>query len=173
MNPNLSVNVRFLQNEKAIQKILLKVGFDYPACGFVCSKLYVDGWKVKRAMLAYEGIDMPSLRTLQRLIKKYSQNRLTLRGLQDAYLLRHPRVLLDKVKKKRHIYLVINPKLRWRVLVRDGFCCVACGGVPPEVKLHVDHIVPRTKGGTNRFDNLQTLCSLCNLGKCDILESVK
>ncbi|KKL78500.1 hypothetical protein LCGC14_2024260 [marine sediment metagenome] len=63
----------------------------------------------------------------------------------------------------------IRHRLRAAVLAAHDGLCFYCG----EPAEHVDHIVPRTKGGTNRFDNLQTLCSLCNLGKCDILESVK
>lgn len=60
-----------------------------------------------------------------------------------------------------------KPSLRWQVLHRDGHRCVACGrrGGDDDVVLHVDHIVPRSKGGKDTLDNLQTLCSLCNLGK--------
>ncbi len=59
-------------------------------------------------------------------------------------------------------------RLRWRVLQRDRFTCCACG-VSPAIKagteLHVDHVRPWSKGGETILENLQTLCSKCNLGK--------
>ena len=65
----------------------------------------------------------------------------------------------------------INLRLRFRVLQRDNFKCCACGASPakdPAVELHVDHITPWAKGGETVFENLQTLCSKCNLGKSDM-----
>jgi hypothetical protein len=62
-------------------------------------------------------------------------------------------------------------RLRWRVLHRDRFTCVACGASPaltPGTELHVDHIVPWSKGGDTILENLQSLCSSCNLGKSNI-----
>ena len=35
--------------------------------------------------------------------------------------------------------------------------------------LDVDHIIPWSKGGETTIENLQTLCSKCNLGKSNIL----
>ena len=64
----------------------------------------------------------------------------------------------------------ISDKLRYTVLKRDHFKCCACGASPakdPSVELHIDHIVPVAKGGETSLDNLQTLCSKCNLGKGD------
>ena len=58
--------------------------------------------------------------------------------------------------------------LRYKVLNRDKFKCVRCGASPatdPTCKLHIDHIVPFSKEGKTTFDNLQTLCEKCNLGK--------
>ena len=66
----------------------------------------------------------------------------------------------------------INLRLRFRVMQRDNFKCCMCGASPakdPAVVLHIDHIVPWAKGGETTFDNLQTLCSKCNLGKSDLL----
>jgi len=60
--------------------------------------------------------------------------------------------------------------IRLQVLNRDSFRCIFCGRSPATevgVKLHIDHIVPFSKGGKSTLDNLQTLCSDCNLGKSD------
>lgn len=62
----------------------------------------------------------------------------------------------------------INLKLRFTVLQRDCFRCCSCGASPaknPEIELHIDHIIPWSKGGETELENLQTLCSKCNLGK--------
>lgn len=66
----------------------------------------------------------------------------------------------------------INLRLRFMVMQRDNFKCCTCGASPakdPSVELHIDHIIPWSKGGETVLDNLQTLCSKCNLGKSDIM----
>jgi hypothetical protein len=55
--------------------------------------------------------------------------------------------------------------LRFQVLRRDGFACTYCGRQAPQVKLHIDHLVPWSRGGSNSPDNLRTACEECNLGK--------
>lgn len=62
----------------------------------------------------------------------------------------------------------VGPRLRFRVLQRDRFKCVACGRSPAthlNVVLHADHIHPVALDGKTVFENLQTLCESCNLGK--------
>jgi hypothetical protein len=59
-------------------------------------------------------------------------------------------------------------RLRWKVLQRDRFICLGCGASPalkPGVELHVDHKKPWSEGGETVLEDLQTLCSTCNLGK--------
>lgn len=63
--------------------------------------------------------------------------------------------------------MTISARARFRVLKRDGFTCQYCGRRPPEVVLHVDHIEPRSKGGSDDPENLITSCGHCNLGKSD------
>lgn len=65
-----------------------------------------------------------------------------------------------------------STRLRFEVLARDKFTCRFCGASPskdPAVTLHIDHIFPWSKGGKTTLDNLQTLCSKCNLGKSDLI----
>ena len=66
----------------------------------------------------------------------------------------------------------INLRLRFKVMARDHFKCCKCGKSPatdPSVVLHIDHIYPYSKGGETIMENLQTLCSDCNLGKSDLV----
>jgi hypothetical protein len=59
----------------------------------------------------------------------------------------------------------IPRSLKYAVLKRDNRTCQLCGAKAPDVELHIDHIVPLSKGGTTTLDNLQVLCADCNLGK--------
>lgn len=59
----------------------------------------------------------------------------------------------------------ISTKTRFDVFKRDGFVCTYCGAHPPQVILHVDHIVPVAEGGANDMDNYTTSCDRCNMGK--------
>ncbi len=63
---------------------------------------------------------------------------------------------------------IMTPTLRYDVMKRDGFRCVLCGRTADDgIKLHVDHILPVSKGGKTIMSNLRTLCEDCNRGKSD------
>lgn len=73
---------------------------------------------------------------------------------------------IDKHRTKRDI----SVKLRFDVFKRDNFKCCICGASPakdPNIELHIDHVIPWSKGGETELENLQTLCSRCNIGKSD------
>jgi hypothetical protein len=77
-----------------------------------------------------------------------------------------------KIAKKYYTHVVnrrkVNNSTRITVLKRDRFKCVYCGASAKEnAVLHVDHIIPISKGGSNELHNLQTLCRECNNGKSD------
>jgi hypothetical protein len=61
-------------------------------------------------------------------------------------------------------------KLRTQAFEKYGNRCACCGVTPtqdPNVRLHVDHIKPRSIHSELALDinNLQILCEACNLGK--------
>lgn len=50
--------------------------------------------------------------------------------------------------------------------VRDHGCvCLRCGKRRRRADLHVDHIIPLSKGGRTSTHNAQVLCKTCNLAK--------
>ncbi len=55
-------------------------------------------------------------------------------------------------------------QLRSYVFHRDGRKCAYCGTVKAE-RYELDHIVPRSRGGTNRVSNLVVSCQACNIAK--------
>lgn len=67
--------------------------------------------------------------------------------------------------RKSHYKKKLSPRLRYEILVRDGFKCKYCGRSANDCILHVDHIIPVLSGGKTEPDNIITSCSLCNLGK--------
>jgi len=77
-----------------------------------------------------------------------------------------PSNVIDSVNTEIDKTKFVKAGIRWQVFDRDDFRCVACGKSAHDgAILHVDHIVPKSKGGRNIIDNYQTLCHLCNIGK--------
>lgn len=60
---------------------------------------------------------------------------------------------------------MIWAKKRFQVLQRDNFRCKYCGKNWEDVTLEVDHIIPKSKGWSDDFDNLITCCRECNIWK--------
>ena len=70
--------------------------------------------------------------------------------------------------KRSNLYAQAWPKLRAIILKRDHGRCRCCGATAKHgVRLHVDHIKPRSKYPELALDgdNLQVLCEICNLSK--------
>lgn len=59
----------------------------------------------------------------------------------------------------------VRPDVRYQVLAAARGRCALCGTTSAERRIEVDHIIPRSKGGTNDPSNLQALCDECNRGK--------
>ncbi len=74
----------------------------------------------------------------------------------------------------------ISKKTRYRIYARDGWRCVWCGrelrtgtltidgcAFPVVADATLDHVIPRSEGGTNQPSNLVTSCMRCNRGRGD------
>lgn len=64
------------------------------------------------------------------------------------------------VKAPRHR---MSPVSRRAVFVRDDFRCQYCGDRADSI----DHVVPRSRGGRDAWDNLAAACRPCNTRKRD------
>ena len=61
----------------------------------------------------------------------------------------------------------VSRSTRYEVLNRAKHRCELCGAHETQAALHVDHIVPRAKGGSDELSNFQALCISCNTSKRD------
>ena len=53
---------------------------------------------------------------------------------------------------------------------RFGLQCWGCNFVAPNSRyLHLDHISPKSEGGSNDLDNRAPLCQVCNLDKSNTM----
>ena len=59
------------------------------------------------------------------------------------------------------------PKTRYNFYLRDKFTCQYCGDHFPVSELTLDHVFPKSLGGSNDWDNLTTCCVSCNTEKAD------
>ena len=54
---------------------------------------------------------------------------------------------------------------RKNILLRDRNACQYCGLVVPSSELTLDHVVPRSRGGSSTWENLVACCHPCNRTK--------
>lgn len=58
---------------------------------------------------------------------------------------------------------------RRNIFRRDGMQCMYCGAHAPKVVLELEHILPKSRGGRDDWDNLVASCHSCNQKKGDRL----
>jgi len=54
---------------------------------------------------------------------------------------------------------------RRNLMLRDGHQCQYCSKRPAVRELNIDHVLPRSRGGADTWENLVTACRVCNLRK--------
>jgi len=95
----------------------------------------------------------------------------------DRHELKPGEYILESLERIPAIGRGISPQIRNQILERNGYTCQLCGAGPCDrdpfnpnrkVRLNIDHITPKSQGGTDDPDNLRVLCSACNLGRSNI-----
>lgn len=68
-------------------------------------------------------------------------------------------------------YVSLNVKTvkfsRINVFGRDKFTCQYCSEKPGTASLTYDHVLPKSRGGKTRWDNIVTCCITCNWKKAN------
>ena len=59
----------------------------------------------------------------------------------------------------------IPKNLRRMVIERDGLRCVYCDEDLVGAEVHLDDVIPESRGGPTNYENLQVTCRKCNLAK--------
>jgi hypothetical protein len=81
--------------------------------------------------------------------------------------------LLEDPKPQPAFERSVSKETRAYVLDRNGFTCQMCGAVAGELhpydtsrktRLHIGHVIDKSKGGTEDASNLRAICSVCNEG---------
>jgi hypothetical protein len=106
-----------------------------------------------------------------------SQEGMDIQTHNDRTDLRPGEYMLVSLEPRPAFSAIVPPAQRVRILHRNGMTCQLCGAGAGEldpydpskrVRLHVDHIVPVSEGGTSEDDNLRALCSACNEGRSNL-----
>jgi len=72
-----------------------------------------------------------------------------------------------RLRTYRKIPIRMQLVTRKNLYTRDGYRCGYCGEKFHGDQLTLDHIVPKSRGGGNSWDNLTSCCQACNRRKAD------
>jgi len=73
-----------------------------------------------------------------------------------------PEVIVNKYNRIPKRIVVFSRRNLWR---RDAWYCQFCGCRPSNDEITIDHVVPRSQGGTTIFENTVLACIKCNKKK--------
>jgi len=113
----------------------------------------------------------------RRIRELRNQEGMRIKSHRDLHYLKPGEYILETLERSPQFGEKVSAQLRTQILERNGYTCQVCGAgsgdtdpVNPnrKIRLHIDHIVPISRGGTSDPDNLRVLCSACNQGRANI-----
>lgn len=70
-----------------------------------------------------------------------------------------------RLMRYRRVPIRLQIVSRRNIILRDSGMCMYCG--KKTLNLTLDHILPRSRGGSNSWENLVACCEICNRSKGD------
>lgn len=134
---------------------------------------------VGRVVTTHEIREVAGISEYARRIRELrDEEGLQIKSHRDRLDLKPGEYILETLTLKPALERTISPRLRSEILERNGFTCRECGSGANEVdptnpsrriRLHIDHEIPISQGGTDDPSNLRVLCSACNEGKSNLI----
>jgi len=124
--------------------------------------LVLDVSYIARSIITTERAFVISIKGNAEVIHDYDEY---FKVVNPNYNFKKPSVI--RVKKYVNDLLHKVPLTRDNVYRRDNHSCVYCGENRRKL-LTLDHVIPRSRGGGDTWDNLVTACKKCNNVKSDL-----
>jgi CRISPR/Cas system Type II protein with McrA/HNH and RuvC-like nuclease domain len=136
---------------------------------FYCQKNSVDGITSvlcrKCKETNFEIARMSDLKLLVQVIKDIRKN------IIASTKKRHTIQRLSQNYIKRYDNAHLTPLYLWGLLKRQKMKCALTGRPLEKGKIHLDHIIPKSRGGTHSLNNLRFVNILPNMFKWNSLDS--
>ena len=83
----------------------------------------------------------------------------------DGQALHAPVLVLNASYEPINVCAARRALSRKNILLRDRNTCQYCATVLPSSELTLDHVIPRSRGGSSTWENLVACCHECNRRK--------
>lgn len=119
-------------------------------------------------ILQYPELTLSQIKSVNNDVSEIDKD--TMKNIILHITLSYLNILEGNIRKNNRSYgrLTPNQKIRNIIYKKYDLTCCKCGhknGEGKDIPLHIDHIIPISKGGTNTIENYQLLCNSCNSKK--------